>query len=381
MRNDPRVPMTQPRVFAMMTGDYPNIGDALIRERVFAWARKAASAADVYVGSAPPAWMVRLGVRRSDRVYSTRQLGSFFVAILRARRPVLVVEPGELDLSARMLVRQIAYLVFAATTRAKGGAVVLPPRAVARDAFRPSVWVHRLTCRLSQHVWWRNARSVEAVGCGTLAPDVAFSEPTYWDDAVARSKLVVSMRGPRPWPGDQLLKAIRSFADESGLEIVCVPQVRQDEERARELASALGGEYLPWGDRSDVDHEAALRSLYRETAITVSDRLHVLILAALGGAVPAELAPGPAPKVREHFEAIGYRGTSMDSAMADDEQAVAFLRNAYSRSAEIRTAVQTARATLTEIEQTVLDTVTGHAAGPRRRSARERAFKRARCAR
>ena len=67
--------MAGARVFAMMTGDYPNIGDALIRERVFAWVRKATDAADVYVGSAPQQWMERLGVRDVDRVYSTRQVG------------------------------------------------------------------------------------------------------------------------------------------------------------------------------------------------------------------------------------------------------------------------------------------------------------------
>lgn len=350
------------RVFAMMTGDYPNIGDALIRERVFAWVRTATEAADVYVGSAPQRWLERLGVRASDRVYSTRQLGSFFGALVRSRRPALVVEPGELDLSARMLARQFAYLVFAATVRVKGGAVVLPPRAVARGAFGPSVWVHRAMSRISQHVWWRNTRSLDVVGHGALAPDVAFSEPAYWDDDVARGKLVVSMRGPRPWPGDQWVRAVRSFADESGLDVVCVPQVRQDETRARELAEALGGVHLPWGDRGDIDHEAELRSLYRQTAITVSDRLHVLILASLGGAVPVELAPSPASKVREHFAAVGYRGVSMDSATADAAQLIPFLRGARGRSPEVRRVVLRAQATLAELERTVLDAVSGRGA-------------------
>lgn len=353
------MPTDRTRVFAMMTGDYPNIGDALIRERVFAWVRKATGAADTYVGSAPWAWLERLCVRASDRVYTTRQLGAFFGALLRSRRPALVVEPGELDLSARMFARQVAYLLLAATARVKGGTVVLPPRAVAHDVFGPSVWVHRATCRLAQHVWWRNARSLAAVGRGALAPDVAFSEPAYWIEGTARRKLVVSMRGPRPWPGDRWLRAVRSFADEAGLEVVCAPQVRQDEARAQELAEALGGVYQPWSDHGDAEHEARLRGLYRRAAVTVSDRLHVLILASLGGSVPVELAPDPAPKVREHFEAVGYHGVSLDSAAADEAALVEFLHGAADRGDEIRTVVLGARAALEEIERTVLSAVTG----------------------
>lgn len=360
------MPADRTRVFAMMTGDYPNIGDALIRERVFAWVRKATGAADTYVGSAPCAWLERLCVRTSDRVYTTRQLGPFFSALVRSRRPALVVEPGELDLSARMFARQVAYLLFAATARMKGGTVVLPPRAVAHGAFGPSVWVHRATCRLAQHVWWRNAQSLAAVGRGALAPDVAFGEPAYWIDGAARRKLVVSMRGRRPWPGERWVRAVRSFADEAGLEVVCAPQVRQDETRARELAEALGGVHVPWGDCSDAEHEARLRGLYRRAAVTVSDRLHVLILASLGGSVPAELAPDPAPKVSQHFEAVGYQGVSLDSETADDAQLTAFLRGTPGRAAEIRAVVLSARAALDEIEQTVLSAVTVPADGRRR---------------
>lgn len=343
------------RVFAMMTGDYPNIGDALIRERVFAWVRKATDAADVYVGSAPQPWMDRLGVRDIDRVYSTRQVGTFFAALLRSKKAALVVEPGELDLGRQMLLRHAVYLLFAATVRAKGGVVVLPPRAVARNAFGPSVWVHRKMCVLAQHVWWRNARSLVTIGRGELAPDVAFGEPVYWGEArTPRNRLVVSMRGPRPWPGDSWVDAVAGFAKESGLEIVCAPQVRQDEARAKKLANVLGGTFLPWGNGSDVEHEQELRRLYQQAALTVSDRLHVLILASLGGSVPAELAPNPAPKVAEHFEAIGYGGASMDSALADVPAMWAFLERAAGRSAELRDTVLRAQADLSGIEQAVL---------------------------
>ncbi len=347
--------MAGARVFAMMTGDYPNIGDALIRERVFAWVRKATDAADVYVGSAPQQWMERLGVRDVDRVYSTRQVGAFFAALLRSKKPALVVEPGELDLCRRMLLRHFVYLLFAATVRAKGGVVVLPPRALARDTFGPSVWVHRRMCALAQHVWWRNARSVVTIGRGELAPDVALGEPVFWGDArTPRDRLVVSMRGPRPWPGDGWIDAVAGFATAAGLKIVCAPQVRQDEVRAKELADVLGGTFLPWGDRTDAEHEAELRKLYQQTAITVSDRLHVLILASLGGSVPAELAPTPAPKVAEHFEAIGYAGASMDATNADDAAMRAFLERAAGRSAELRDAVLRAQEDLSGVEHAVL---------------------------
>ncbi|MFC7404637.1 polysaccharide pyruvyl transferase family protein [Georgenia alba] len=351
-------PWTDPRradVFAMMTGDYPNIGDALIRERVFAWVRDLTDDADVYVGSAPSQWMERLGVRPFDRVYGTRQIGRWFAALLRARRPVLVVEPGELDLGPGVLLRQIAYLAFAVVTRAKGGVVVLPPRAVARGASGASAAVHRLMCTVAQLVWWRNASSVRAIGSGELAPDVAFSEPVYWGGVdEPRTALVVSMRGPRAWPGEQWVEAVRTFAHGAGLEVVCVAQVRQDEERAAELARALRGTHLAWGETSDVEHEQILRDLYRRAALTVSDRLHVLILAALGGAVPVEMAPDPAPKVAEHFATIGYRDLTCDARSATADRMRAHLAVSLARTGEIRQAVLAAQRALGEVERAVL---------------------------
>ena len=106
----------------------------------------------------------------------------------------------------------------------------------------------------------------------------------------------------------------------------------------------------------------------RQTAITVSDRLHVLILASLGGAVPGRLPPSPASKVREHFAAVGYKGVSMDSATADAVQLIAFLRGARGRSPEVRRVVLRAQAMLDELERLVLDAVSER--GARRSVAR-----------
>ena len=75
------------------------------------------------------------------------------------------------------------------------------------------------------------------------------------------------------------------------MRIRTVVQVREDEARARELAVALGGEYEMWGDTDAVEQEARLRQRYSGARLVVSDRMHVLVLAAIDGAAPAELVP------------------------------------------------------------------------------------------
>src|SRR5690606_38403416 len=139
--------------------------------------------------------------------------------------------------------------VFLAETvivRLKRGVVVRPPRGIRAPSF-PSSRLHGLAARLSQVALWRDAVSAATAGGGELAPDIGFAaEPT--NSGAQREELVVSLRGARPFPGTAWIDAVRATAEAAGLKIRAVVQVREDEERARDLADALGGEFEPWGD-------------------------------------------------------------------------------------------------------------------------------------
>ena len=131
------------------------------------------------------------------------------------------------------------------------------------------------------------------------------------DLRAGRTLLIVSMRSDRPLPSDAWFEAVRSYAESSGLEIVSIVQVERDAERSRVLAERLGGRYHPWAGGDHEGHEEALRTLYRQTSLAVSDRLHVLITATTEGAAPVAPLVDDSDKIERHFTAAGIPGVAI----------------------------------------------------------------------
>lgn len=341
------------RTFVTLTGDYPNIGDALIRRRSLAWARMCGDNVSAFVGRAPHVWCQQIGLTENDSIYRQRDARKWLLEMLRAPRGfTLVLEPGEVDLRLNQYKWETMVLLFTLLTRLKGGHVVRPPRSLSRPS-RAMTLLHRVGLAMSSVVLWRESESRTLVGRGVVVPDIAFSEEPYASDPSPRRRLLVSLRGLRPRPSSDWEVAVRQFASERGLSIACVAQVRQDETRAAELAEALGGECIDFGERDDLEQEELLRREYSEGAMVISDRLHVLILAALGGCTPCELVPTPNTKVVAHFQAAGIEGISKDADGQSSAGMLEFLHSVYNRRDSIRDGVTAAHQRLKDIESQV----------------------------
>ncbi|MCY1239630.1 hypothetical protein D9M72_524370 [compost metagenome] len=169
--------------------------------------------------------------------------------------------------------------------------------------------------------------------------------------------MVISLRGPRVLPSDEWFKGVQRFAAREGLELHVSSQVRQDQERTLEIASRLNGIAHNFDDRNDIEHEEYLRGLYQRSRIVISDRLHVLILAALGGAVPCEIVPNPSPKVARHFSAVDINNISLDSAGQTSLEIEDFLDSINIRGEEVAAATSRANQKLNEISKSILDDV------------------------
>lgn len=342
------------RTFVSMNGDFPNIGDAIIRRLAYDLVRDPAGAI-VYSANAPDMWLEQINVSARDTIIRGREnFWKWGRAVARAPRgSTLLLEPGEVILDIGSARREAGLLALALIVKAKGGKIILPPRAAVRPA-RITLALHRCLCRLASVALWRDRASFERVGVGDLSPDIAFSAGvrTGVPDH-DRDLLVVSMRGHRPAPSSEWIRGVKSFAQHASLRIVTLSQVRSDEQRASDLAKALDGTHLPWASGGDLEHEAHLRRLYDSANVVVSDRLHVLIVSSLSGAVPAEVAHCPAPKVRTHFEQIGFDGASLDSASATADEIVEFLAYQASRRAELREKVAEAEHALRLVRETL----------------------------
>jgi hypothetical protein len=302
----------QPKIFIVLTGAYGNVGDGVIRRRVLDWVRDLGEV-HAYVGNASSDWLEQLVLPEGTRIYPASRRVDWIVRLAaNARNGALVLDPGEVPLAKRDWKPELLFLGIVLWLRLWGGVIIRPPRGIGRrDSF--VVKVHKLSCRLSQVVMWRNSESRALMGLGEVTPDVAFAEPvTAGLDWEERDILTVSMRGKLPFPTKAWCDLVRGFAKNEGLRVNVVSQVREDECRSREICDALGpgAAYEAWGERSDIEQESALKDLYERSKYVLSDRLHVLILAAKAGAVVVEVADNPRPKIRETFEAVGIEDKS-----------------------------------------------------------------------
>jgi len=188
-------------------------------------------------------------------------------------------------------------------------------------------------------------------------PDIGFDDPDSAERAARqRLSLVISLRADRTPLPSYVLAALQSFAKSAGLNIIALSQVAEDDPRTFEMAKAMNAKAVPWGSRDSEDQEVVARALYDSSIVVVSDRLHVLILAALHGGAPVEIASGPSGKVANHFIVVGLADVSYDTALLVDEVSVVkALSAAAARGGEVADAVKYARQRLTHVQQSLLE--------------------------
>lgn len=339
-------------LMVVLTGAYGNIGDGVIRRRIFGWVRDLGPI-HAYVGNATDDWIEQLGLSSDDKVYrSADKLNWMRLSVASIAPAALILDPGEVPLDRKALVPEAIFTFLTWVTRLRGGVVVRPPRGVGKSSWLTKS-VHQLGVAASQVALWRNQKSFNLIKRGELCPDTAFQESFTSSGDEGRTDLIISLRGARPYPGENWFEAIRSIQESYGLRIVVASQVREDEGRSRELAGALSAEYIEWGTATDLEHEEVLRSRYHAAKIVVSDRLHVLILAALAGAAPIEIADCPKDKVTVHFAQIGVTSVSVDSSEASSEELSLFAKNAVDSLPALRAAMAAAQGSLNKLEQRV----------------------------
>jgi hypothetical protein len=339
--------------FALLTGAFDNIGDAVLRRRSLEWAR-GFGPVHGYVSGAPQQWIDELGFADDESIYRRDDRKSWFRRLLFTRgvKPALIFDPGEQSVERQFVKTELAWLLFCAIVKLRRGVIVRPPRAL-RPYDRGVAAIHRLSCRISDVVLWREPRTAERMRVGRLVPDIGFSEGPWHSDSsdAERDVLVISLRGPRAFPGDDWFEGVSAFARKHSLRIVALSQVREDEDRCRELVERFGEDlatHEQWGDRSNLEHERVVREIYSRTLLSISDRLHVLIVSAREGAVPVELVARPTSKVTDHFGVIGYRGLSRDATSLDASAVNAFLAEQVDRTEELRSALSAAERVLAD---------------------------------
>ena len=338
-------------IFVPARGQYDNIGDILLRRQLLDWLRDSGPL-HVYVGASPHGYDDGLRLRPEDVRY--RSFRSWYLAALRSSARgtgSYVFKPGEIQLTLLGMKEHLSMLPVIALARARRGAVARV--GVGSRNFAPLpralIWP---SIALSSVSLWRDAATAEYLGHGEVMPDLAFGDGDGESaPAGRRDLLAVSMRSDRPYPSKAWLEAVRSLADRRGLDIVAVTQVLRDDEKSARLAADLGGTAVRWNGTAHHEHEERLRAVYRRAALTVSDRLHVLVAALTEGAVPAALLVDSSDKIARHFAAAGIHDISVPSAGLDAEDIVRRLDDLLGRRAPILAQLSRARAELEAVRR------------------------------
>lgn len=328
-------------IFVWATGQEDNIGDVVLRRIELDELRKVAPL-HVYTGPASAEFLRGLSVTEDDVLYADHE--TWWNALRAERKSGIwfVDKPGEIQLDKSTLKRQLKALPTLATIRQNGGAVLR--LGVGLREWNRSIGVPLgLLVRYASKLLWRDNESGQRVKSGSVMPDWAFGDsPTGQRDAGARNLLVVEMRGDRPEPSDSWLAGVREVARISGLQVIVVTQVARDEARGRWLADRLSADLLQWARADDhFSQERKLRNVYSRAALAISDRLHVLIIAAIEGCPPLSVTEWPEQKIQRHFDAIGYPSVSYYEDPASNLPELA--RISMARGVELQEAVETAR--------------------------------------
>jgi hypothetical protein len=337
------------QIFVRGTGQEDNIGDVILR-RSFFEQLSAAGQLHIHLGDATEDFIAALELRESDVIY--RDAESWRRAAYRSvlRKPTwLVDKPGELLLEEDIYKGQRSLLPLIVAVRARGGRSLR--LGIGHRKPNPAlVGRFRRLYRLSNTVAWRDVESHAHFAIGEVMPDWGFLDGSEVARAEPRGRLVVSYRSDRDMLPQHAIDAIRAFAERESLLITVVTQVARDSSRSLELHDALGGELLDWKEPANHrEQEARLRDIYAETAVALSDRLHVLIVAAAEGAAPVNLIDKHDPKIARHFEAIGYRDVTVASSDATAAELVDALDRARGRGEEMMTKVSGARVRIRDI--------------------------------
>lgn len=351
------------RIFVLGSGQEDNIGDVVLRRTMFDELR-ARGALHVFLGPASDEFVTALALSDADVVYRDKGAwrSALWKSIRSGRGTWFVDKPGELILGRRYLLAQLRMLPAAVAIRLQRGKVLR--LGLGQRSPEPRLTpVYRALFRLSNVVAWRDADTYATFRLGEVMPDWGFAERGSVEDE-GRNLLVLSYRSDKPALTPALVSAIGEAARSRGLSTVVVTQVGRDSTRSRELAASLGAELVDWPEeRTHGEQERLLRDVYRRSAIVLSDRLHVLIVAMTEGAVPLALSMGPNYKIGRHFDAIGYAGVSVPVADGDQNSVDAAIAAALERRPEALRLLAAATRRIDDVAQNAMGATPGRVDG------------------
>ncbi|WMT89356.1 polysaccharide pyruvyl transferase family protein [Pelagibacterium sp. H642] len=345
------------KIFIPLVGQFTNIGDTLHRKILINWLRESGDL-HLYVGNASDSFLSGLDLSGREKIVRN-PMAWYWAALTSGPSSVLFFCPGEVSASYRRVLKELVFLPLILSFFLKRG--VFRVGIAFREYSSFAMRLLNAVYRRSRLLVWRDCNSYRKAKSGHLYPDLGFWAQQVCDNS--SETISISYRGDRPLPPTEVFRAIAEFSQANAVPIIVFSQVRRDNGAAQECAELLqkvGAEpsLLLWED--DIDHrtqEERMNQVYSRSMLTVSDRLHALIMASCRGAIPLCLTAAVNPKVEEHFCAIGLKDIAHGVSGKSAVEIHSVIEAQCSRGAEIKTEVVKARIKLSELRQLVKNTI------------------------
>lgn len=342
-------------VYFWCTGQDDNLGDIVLRRRLLRALTTTETKVNVYSGRASDGFLEAMEFS-TQSIYTARWRWMLSLCWSALFKPtVLVHNAGEIRLDLKTIQAQTALLLPQLLIRLRGGQNFRVGCAVADSSTRTAM-LAALLVRISGHLTtvsrWRDTESSRKFGNFPVSPDLAFgemgSESRFGD---VRDSLTVTFRSDRPSPSDDVLREIRTFAEEHKLQLKAVVQVRRDRQLMTSISQRFDMELVDWPEsRSHIQQEKMVREEYRRSRLVISDRIHALIIGATEGALPASVLAYPDQKVGRHFRPVGISEIVWSQLEAPPYSLSEFLVDILDREREICKALKAANGDVRDVD-------------------------------
>lgn len=342
--------------FIWLLGQDDNIGDVVLRRRLLrACARY--GTAHVYVGRASEGYVEAL-THSIDCVVYRDSMAWYRSAMRAATRSDFgfAFNPGEVRANAQIGKWYLKLAPLLALARVRGGRILSFGLGLKPES---SKWlaVLKAVTKTAHTVAWRDELSPTLAGFGTIQPDLAFDETLAVDGAAAKDTVALTFRGDRPPPSNDVLDAIKGFADSQGLQLRLFAQVRSDAALAEELAQELGVECIGWSaNLNHLEQEIRCRVLFERSTVVISDRLHALIMASTHNALPIGLTGVTDEKLARHLNVVGLTANVIETAETESAAIKSLIAQRQDEAASIAELLRVARQRVRTLDMLVQGT-------------------------
>lgn len=304
--------------YVWLTGHIRNVGDSALR-RPYVHSIKSFNDVQVWGGRKPESDGYLSGLQLSENEISP----SFFswyrklCLDLTKRKVNFAFNAGAFGVTKEYFFGILAILPLLVVLKLRGGKVLWLGSAIATKK-KGFTWPFFILAGIADSMRWRDTESSSVFVKRKSMPDWAFgakplvSEEQIDDVSRRRNKLVLSLRGDRTYPSEEWLDLVEDLANRLRLQIVVCVQVKEDQLYAEKMADRFAAELVGWEYETHIDQERLVRSVYKDTQLILSDRLHGLIIAATEGAVPLGWCESSTTKISRHFNQVNAQWVSCD---------------------------------------------------------------------